>query len=480
MKTQLNMFEETTKARDRTGLVPRTNQALPLLVRLLCVAVIGIPGFGAHAAAVLTTLYSFTGTNYGRQPECVLLEGSDGYFYGTTYWGGTNNLGTVFKITSDGMLTSLHSFDGTNDGSHPLGNLVQGSDGSIYGTTQMGGAGGGAGTVFKITSDGVLTTLHSFTGGSDGEEVFNGLVQGSDGCFYGTTGYGGGANAEGTLFKITSDGVLTTLHTFWASNRNDGLMPYAGLVQGSDGGFYGATTRSGVLGMGTIFQMSMDGTLTTLCYLTNNADPMNTCYSTLVAGSDGYFYGTILGNGGKIDAGSVFKVSTNGTLTTLYKFTGGSDGGAPNGLLLGRDGNFYGTTAYTAFQLTPTGVFTPLYSFNSATDGWYLEGGLVQGHDGSFYGTTSGLGPGGGGTVFRLTIVPAFVAMTVTTNTVSLTWSTQPGATYQLQYSSDFSSSNWNNLGGPMTAPGTTLNATHSMLNGSQRFYRLAVVPGTI
>ena len=188
----------------------------------------------------------------------------------------------------------------------------------------------------------------------------------------------------------------------------------------------------------------------------------------------------------------MFKISANGVLTTLYDFgsiTNGSDpldGANPQaGPVQGSDGYFYGTTEYgggpnggngTVFKISTNGTLTSLYSFDQ-DDGAWPTAGLVQGSDGNFYGTTSGGGLVGGGTVFRLTIVPEFQAVTLTNATLNLTWSTEAGGTYQLQYNSDLSSTNWINLGSPFTATGPTLSTTDSLTNALQRFYRLVLSP---
>jgi len=174
---------------------------------------LGMLAGSAQTGAVFTSLYSFGGTNDGADPYARLVQGSDGNFYGTTEAGGTNNFGTVFKITTSGALTSLYSFSGTNDGANPDAGLVQGSDGNFYGTTATGGntnlnSGFGYGTVFKVTTNGTLTGLHSFGGTNDGNAPYAGLVQGSDGNFYGTTG-GGGTNNAGTVFRLTIQPQLT-------------------------------------------------------------------------------------------------------------------------------------------------------------------------------------------------------------------------------------------------------------------------------
>jgi uncharacterized repeat protein (TIGR03803 family) len=180
-------------------------------------------------------------------PRARLVQGSDGDFYGTTFQGGASNYGTVFKITPAGVLTTLHSFNKTN-GSYPVSELVQGIDGDFYGTTSAGGDNVFYGTVFKITPAGVLTTLHSFNL-TNGSGPGGGLVQGSDGDFYGTT-FQGGASNYGTVFKITPAGTLTTLHCF---NEVDGLNPSAGAVFGTDGKLYGVAASMTVWRMDLTF-----------------------------------------------------------------------------------------------------------------------------------------------------------------------------------------------------------------------------------
>jgi uncharacterized repeat protein (TIGR03803 family) len=212
-----------------------------------------------------------------------------------------------------------------------------------------------------------------------------------------------------------------------------------------------------------------------------------------VQGSDGNFYGTTEA-GGTNEVGTVFQISTGGTLTSLYSFIGTNDGANPEaGLALGSDGYFYGTTeaggAYTdqngegygtVFKISTNGTLTSLYSFTGGNDGAYPYAGLVQGSDGSFYGTTEGGGQGGAGTVFRLTVGPAapvFQAVTLNDGTLTLTWSTEAGGMYQLQYNSGLGSSGWNNLGSPIPATGATLSVNETVANGPPRFYRVELLP---
>ena len=306
----------------------------------------------ASPPLTLTTLHSFDFTD-GESPS-ALVQGTDGNFYGTTYYGGSNtscsNLGcgTVFKITPAGTLKTLYNFcaqTGCTDGSVPVG-LVLASNGNLYGTTQYNGA-NGYGTVFEITEAGKLTTLHSFDW-TDGAEPNAGLVQAANGSFYGTTFYGG-ANGYGTVFEITA-GKLTTLYSFCAqANCADGEYPKADLVQAVDGNFYGTTYGGGANGYGTFFKMSPTGKLTTLysfCSQTSCTDGANPL-AGLVQAANQNFYGTIYG-GGAHGVGTVFKITRGGALTTLYSFCSQSncvDGANPAaGLVLATNGKFYGTT----------------------------------------------------------------------------------------------------------------------------------------
>jgi uncharacterized repeat protein (TIGR03803 family) len=453
--------------------------------------------FKIRTNGVLTSLYSFPGSNDGANPQAGLVQGSDGNFYGTTVNGGTNDAGTVFKISSNGALTSLYSFTGSNDGAYPYAGLVQGSDGYFYGTTQSGGTTNynpdtglyGYGTVFKISSNGALTSLYSFTGGNDGAYPYGGLVQGSDGYFYGTT-YRGGAYRDqygegyGTVFKISTSGALTSLHSF---NNTNGANPIAGLVQGSDGFFYGTTYGGGTNGgyltfvLGTVFKISSNGALTSLYSFTGFTDGYWPD-AGLVQGSDGNLYGTTL-YGGTNDAGTVFKISTNGTLTSLYSFTRGNDGWSPQaGLVQGSDGNFYGTTpssAYyrifgTVFKISTNGALTTLYSFTGGNNGGNAQVAMVQGSDGSFYGTTSSGGAGGAGTVFRLTIVPQPQLTIIPSEPyVILTWPTNYSG-FTLQSTTNLGSSAvWTTNSSPPVVIGGD-NVVINAASGKRQFYRLS------
>jgi uncharacterized repeat protein (TIGR03803 family) len=360
---------------------------------------------------VLTSLVSFADPD-GASPNSKMAWGSDGNLYGTTAYGGSNNAGTVFRLTTNGVLTSLVSFtvsfDSAFNYNYNGAGLVLAGDGNLYGITSGGGS-IGRGSFFQVTTNGLLTTLVSstYTNGAP-----TGLVLGRDGIVYGTTaGWFGCCDSDfGSVFQMTTNGVLTTLVSFTGPN---GAYPAAGLVWGRDGNYYGTTRYGGSNGYGTVFQVTTNGMLTTLVSFTKtdtgpNGFPLN----ELLLGSDGNFYGTTK-EGGSNGYGTVFTMNTNGVLRTLVSFTG-DNGAIPQAkLLLGGDGNFCGTTSGggnsgngTVFRVTSNGVLTSLVSF-TGDNGANPQAGLVLGTDGYFYGTTLEGGPGGGGTIFRL-VVSAF------------------------------------------------------------------------
>jgi uncharacterized repeat protein (TIGR03803 family) len=372
--------------------------ALGLAVVLL-MAVMATPSAQAQTFTTLPSI-SFDGTD-GASPYAALIQATDGNFYGTAQEGGANGDGTVFKITPSGRLTTSHNFDGT-DGQYPT-QLVQATDGNFYGTT-FGGGTNGDGTVFKITPSGTLTMLYSFCAQAnctDGEGPIPVLVQATDGNFYGATA-NGGANNDGTVFKITPSGALTTLHSF--DFGTDGQLP-EGLAQGTDGNFYGTTNRGGDGDDGTVFKITPSGTLTTL-HNFQGADG-DEPDAGLVQGTDGNFYGTTA-QGGANNDGTVFKITPTGTLKTLHSFDG-TDGSLPAAALIqATDGNLYGTTVAggtdgTLFKITPSGKLTTLHDFDG-TDGISPEAALVQGTNGKFYGTAPFGGISSDGTVFSLSV----------------------------------------------------------------------------
>ncbi len=401
-----------------------TKQAYAVL--LLCAATaISLP------AQTLTTLFSFDDAN-GENPYGGLVQGEDGNLYGTTYQGGSGTscraygCGTIFKISPAGALTTLHNFVGYPvEGSNPAAGLLLDNNGSLYGTTEYGGTGNFlGGTVFAVTPGGTVTTLYSFCAHApcvNGTVPLAGLVLGMDGNFYGTTEDGG--TNTGTIFKMTPAGTLNVIHNFEGP-----AYPESGLVQGSDGNFYGTTYWGGAHAFGQVFKVTSSGTFTTLysfCPSQSNCTDGAYPQAGLIQGTDGNLYGTtsqggVSGGSCKgYGCGTVFKITTSGTLTTLYSFCSQSDcadGEYPVAALVqASDGNFYGTTAFggsdsacakgegcgTVFEITAEGALTTLASFN-VTNGQHPRAGLVQDTDGNFYGTTDLGGANSKGTVFSL------------------------------------------------------------------------------
>jgi uncharacterized repeat protein (TIGR03803 family) len=415
----------------KTGLAESTG-----IVFLFCIAT----AIASHAQT-FTTLVNFDFTDGADPYRNSMIQGADGNLWGLTEIGGAPGAdGTVFKMSLAGALTTVANLNST-DGGSPQGGLVLGTDGSYYGTNTEGGTSGacseGCGTIFKVAPNGVLTLLHSFCdlpNCPDGAIPYGGLMEATDGNFYGATGYGGGSSACyfgcGTIFKITPQGILTTLHSF---DGADGSLPYAQrpLVQGADGNFFGTASQGGANADGTFFKITPAGELTILynfCALANCAD--GGYPAGAIQGADGRFYG-VTGSGGGFsgNGGTIFRISADGKLTTLHRFTIESGLYPDAGLIQATDGNFYGTTRNggaggsrcdtggcgTVYQVTPEGELTTLHSFDS-TDGTEPSGLLVQATNGSFYGMVQLGGANFDGTLFSLDMGLAPFAMTVPTS----------------------------------------------------------------
>jgi uncharacterized repeat protein (TIGR03803 family) len=369
-------------------------------------------------AQTFTNLAAFNGTNGASPDYGSLIQATNGDYYGTTYSGGKYNGGTVFKVTPTGKLSDIYSFcAATNcaDGANPWSSLVLGSDGNFYGTTNIGGA-FYAGTIFKMTLGGKLTTLYSFcpAGGNctDGEYPV-GLVQASDGNLYGTTSNGGGVYNGGTIFEISTAGKFKKLYTFCSrSNCNDGYYALSGPMQASNGNLYGTTASGGNNSQGTVYEITTAGLFKVLynfCSQDNCADGAYP-FGSLIHDSTGNLYGTTEFGGNANGWGTVFEITTTNQLVILHSFDN-TDGAYPiSALLQASDGNFYGTTnggggnnsAGTMYEITSGGVFSMLYSLclPSSCMGYYPGYALAQATSGEFIGTTIAGGANFDGIVF--------------------------------------------------------------------------------
>jgi len=376
------------------------------LVRVVisCITlIVGLLNAVAARAQTPTTVYGFPGTPGPVNPNVeAIAQGRDGELYLTAAGGDAKALnctitycGAAFKMTTSGVVTDVFDFSNNdcgpvNCGNGAYGGLTLGADGNFYGAFFYGGTTtANDGEVFKLTPAGVLTSLHSFTGGSDGTRPYAAPIQAANGTFYGTTS--SATVADSTAYSVTSTGVFTTLHTFTGA---DGQSIYAPLVQGSDGNFYGGTVAGGTTNHGVIFKMTSSGTVTVLHNFTGT-DGSNDSFP-LIQASDGNFYGTTY-SGGTAGAGVIFKISPGGTYTVLHNINGTTDGNGPWGSLVqATNGKLYGVTSNmeiglygTIFSVTTSGTFTTLYSFTGGTDGGNPLSPLVQHTDGLLYGTTN-------------------------------------------------------------------------------------------
>jgi len=348
----------------------------------------------AHAQTY-TDLFDFDGTR-GSSPQDpqLLAQGQDGNLYGTTAYGGSNDLGVVFRMSPSGAISALYSFDGPH-GERPWGGLTLGTDGNFYGTTVRGGD-HQYGTVFQITPGGNLTVLYSFTDGSDGAYPYATPVQGTDGNFYGVT-------QSATAYKITPSGTFKLLGSIPGAS-------VAPLIQGTDGSFYGTSQVGGKFGFGSVFKMTPAGKVKIVYSfdVTHGSTPIG----PVVQGSDGNYYGTTM-SGGTSEGGVVFKLTPGGVLKVLHNFVQntGSDGASPlAGPVFATDGNIYGVTPAggnvgprygVIFKTTSTGTYSVLYDFDKS-HGASANATPMQHTNGKIYSLTLGGGTHGYGVAYNL------------------------------------------------------------------------------
>jgi uncharacterized repeat protein (TIGR03803 family) len=358
-----------------------SNSTLALVLALSAPAVL---------AQTVTNVVNFNGAN-GASPFIVTLaQGRDGKLYGTTYSGGANGLGAVVRINlSTGSSVVLHSFDGTN-GSYPGAGLTLATDGNYYGTTVYGGS-ADIGVLYKITAAGTYTVLHQFTGGSDGSYPYGPPIEARDGSLYGTTSGVPNSNAS-TIYKLTRSGSYSVVYTF--DQVTSGNSAY-GLTQGSDGLLYAAPDIGGADGCGTIVKVTILGVLKATHPFTcrnGGAQPVG----IPAQASDGNYYGTTLvgGTGG----GVLYKLTPAFGVSILHDFSG-TDVKPQGTLVQGTDSNLYGTSESALYSWSLSGAYSTLYTF---TVNPFNSGGLVQHTNGLFYGAASSAGAYSLGFIYSL------------------------------------------------------------------------------
>jgi uncharacterized repeat protein (TIGR03803 family) len=353
-----------------------------------------------------TVLYNFLGGTDGEDPTAGVIRDDAGNLYGTTNGGTLANLGAVYKLNTTGQETVLYGFLSPPDGSELAAGVIRDEAGNLYGTTFSGGT-YDAGVVFKLDAAGQETVLYAFNM-ADGWEP-NSVIRDPAGNFYGTTYNGGTGPGEGVVYELNASGTETVLHSFLGGT--DGTFPTGGLVRDSAGNLYGTTQEGGsTAGFGTVYTVNAAGQETVLYGFTGGADggfpqgvirdPAGNLYGTTEYGGTGF---SIFGYG------VVYKLNTAGQQTVLYAFTGGADGGTPgSGVILDSAGNLYGTTyaggtgAGVVYMLDKAGTETVLYTFTGGADGGNPSGGVIRDSEGNLYGTTGSGGAANEGVVFKL------------------------------------------------------------------------------
>jgi uncharacterized repeat protein (TIGR03803 family) len=363
---------------------------------------------GQASYTTYSVVHVFSDTERGPDH---LIQASDGNFYGTAgeYQPGSIRDFHVFKMNAAGTVNLVHSFPCARPQS-----LIQAADGNFYGTqgSLASGCGTGGGNIFKMTADGSVTTLHPFS--PNLLTAVSRLIQASDGTFYGTADHGGAdpdTGPNGSVFKMTSDGTFTVLHLF--DGATEGSNPSgAALVQAADRALYGITSAGGTGGGGSVFRITSDGAFTVLHQFAGGAMDGATPVAALIQAADGNLYGTTY-SGGTANAGTIFKMTTAGTITLLYSFAGGTaDGATPTAALIqAGDGTFYGTTASggaanagTLFRMTAHSAVSIVHAFTGGDDA--APNGLIRASDGNLYGTTQSIFAPYPGEIFQLILTP--------------------------------------------------------------------------
>jgi uncharacterized repeat protein (TIGR03803 family) len=418
----------TQYSKRRFAVSPRATCLSALIASLMLIAA----ATTAVQAQTYTVLYTFTGGTDGGWPYSGVILDDSGNLYGTTETRGDINAcglfhgcGVVYKLDPSGNETVLHTFEGNSDGREPQwGNLFRDKAGNLLDTTLYGGTLGdiGLGVIYGLTKTGKEIIVHRFAGSpNDGEEPQTGLIEGEDGTFYGTTAAGGsGPYGDcGTVFEMSKAGKVTILHSFVGG---DGCQPTGGLVMDAAGNMYGATSSGGV-GYGTVYRITKTGKVTTLHAFAGQPDGAQP-FGILAIDKAGNLYGTTPGGGDpnctteQQGCGIVFEIDTQGKEHILHSFLAPEGGDPYAGPTLDEaTGTLYGSTSGRAaynfgsiYKIDRQGNFTKIYDFTGGTDGGFPFAAMTLDKSGAFYGTTylGGLFDGcdggqGCGVVFKLT-----------------------------------------------------------------------------
>jgi uncharacterized repeat protein (TIGR03803 family) len=390
--------------------------------RLLVFAFIfGFAAFASPRAQSQTfsVVHSFTSGTDGENPLAGLVMDASGNLYGTTSAGGDFGAGTVFEYSSTGVESVLYNFTGGADGGSPEGSLLLIGT-ALYGTASSGG-GSGAGTVFEVTLAGKETVLYSFKGNPDGSAPGAGLTRDSAGNLYSTTGFGG-TSGNGTVFKLVHPKSGSTVWTeqvlYSFGGTNDGINPVAGVNLDSAGNLYGTTSAGGEYGYGNVFQLKLSGSTWTenILHQFELLSDGGIAYAGIVLDHAGNLYGATTdgGIGGSDGGGTIFEMSPSDggwTFTVLYSLPGWGISGSFRNLLVGSN-RIYATThcdgansAGTVYELAHTAkgwTYTSLYVFTGGSDGLYSFSNLVLDREGNLYGTTKQGGTYGNGVIFKI------------------------------------------------------------------------------
>ena len=340
----------------------------------------------------LTILYSFCGRDDGGNPLAICCQGQDGSLYGTTYGGGADGAGALFKLDSNRTLTAIYP---------RVAVVARGRTGEFVGV--VFGDKKNRGWIFRLTGDGGAKVLSSFGDIEHAGSPASGLIQGADGCWYGlaaAVGVGGPRTLD-SVYRVTTNGAVSFLHNFKGYERGS---PSGELLQAADGKLYGVVADGGKGGKGMVFSLTTNGAFGTVYAFTGGADGGKPG-GPLVQGTGGCLYGTAYR--GASQQSTVFRLTLQGRLDTVHSFAAGAH--LNPGLAVGVGGHLYGTTAEggekgcgSVFRLSEAGAYRLLHSFKLETEGGDPRGSLLVGRDHYLYGAATAGGVNSEGTIFRI------------------------------------------------------------------------------